>query len=38
MSPNPIAIGIPTGGQFPIVVDMTASVVAEGKIPVDGWF
>ena len=34
MSPNPIAIGIPTGGQFPIVVDMTASVVAEGKIRV----
>jgi uncharacterized oxidoreductase len=46
MSPNPIAIGIPTSGQFPIVVDMTASVVAEGKIRVqknrgekipDGW-
>ncbi len=34
MSPNPIAIGIPTSGQFPIVVDMTASVVAEGKIRV----
>jgi len=34
ISPNPIAIGIPTGGQFPIVVDMTASVVAEGKIRV----
>jgi uncharacterized oxidoreductase len=34
ISPNPIAIGIPTGGQFPIVVDMTASTVAEGKIRV----
>jgi hydroxycarboxylate dehydrogenase B len=34
MSPNPIAIGFPTGNQFPIVVDMTASVVAEGKIRV----
>jgi uncharacterized oxidoreductase len=34
MSPNPVAIGIPTGGDFPIVVDMTASVVAEGKIRV----
>jgi hydroxycarboxylate dehydrogenase B len=46
MSPNPIAIGIPTGGDFPIVVDMTSSTVAEGKIRVyrnrgenipDGW-
>jgi uncharacterized oxidoreductase len=34
MSPNPIAIGFPTGGAFPIVIDMTASVVAEGKIRV----
>jgi uncharacterized oxidoreductase len=34
MSPNPIAIGIPTGEEFPIVIDMTASVVAEGKIRV----
>ncbi len=34
MSPNPIAVGIPTGGDFPVVVDMTASVVAEGKIRV----
>ena len=32
MSPNPVAVGIPTGGEFPIVVDMTTSVVAEGKI------
>ena len=34
MSPNPIAVGIPTGKGFPIVVDMTTSVVAEGKIRV----
>ncbi|NKB70458.1 MAG: Ldh family oxidoreductase [Candidatus Latescibacteria bacterium] len=46
MSPNPLAVGIPTGKGFPIVVDMTSSVVAEGKIRVkrnqgealpDGW-
>ena len=34
MSPNPVAVGVPTGGAFPIVVDMTTSVVAEGKIRV----
>ena len=34
MSPNPVAVGIPTGRAFPIVVDMTSSVVAEGKIRV----
>lgn len=34
MSPNPVAVGIPTGKEFPIVVDMTSSVVAEGKIRV----
>ena len=34
MSPNPIAVGIPTGQTFQIVVDMTSSVVAEGKIRV----
>lgn len=34
MSPNPIAVGIPTGQAFPIVVDLTTSVVAEGKIRV----
>lgn len=34
MSPNPIAVGIPTGGAFPVVVDLTTSVVAEGKIRV----
>ena len=34
MSPNPVAVGIPTGGEFPIVMDMTTSVAAEGKIRV----
>ena len=34
LSPNPLAVGIPTGKGFPIVVDMTSSVVAEGKIRV----
>jgi uncharacterized oxidoreductase len=34
MSPNPLAVGIPSGGRDPIVVDMTTSVVAEGKIRV----
>ena len=34
MSTNPLAIGIPTGGDFPIVVDMATSVVAAGKIHV----
>ena len=34
MSPNPVAVGVPTGGAFPVVVDMTTSVVAEGKIRV----
>ena len=34
MSPNPIAVGIPTGDTLPIIVDMTTSVVAEGKIRV----
>ena len=34
MSPGPIAVGIPTGDEFPIVVDMTTSVVAEGKVRV----
>ena len=32
MSPNPIALGVPTGDDTPIVIDMTTSVVAEGKI------
>ena len=34
MSPNPIAVGIPTGRAFPIIADLTTSVVAEGKIRV----
>jgi LDH2 family malate/lactate/ureidoglycolate dehydrogenase len=29
---NPIAIAIPAGDQFPIVLDMSTSVVARGKI------
>lgn len=29
---NPIAIAIPAGGHFPIVLDMSTSVVARGKI------
>jgi hydroxycarboxylate dehydrogenase B len=34
MSTNPIAIGIPTGGPHPIIIDMATSVVAAGKIHV----
>ncbi len=34
MSTNPLAIGIPTGGECPIVIDMATSVVASGKIHV----
>lgn len=34
LSPSPIAIGVPGGREFPIVLDMTTSVVAEGKIRV----
>ena len=33
-SPNPIAFAVPTGTERPFVVDMTASVVAGGKISV----
>ncbi|MGM0420472.1 MAG: Ldh family oxidoreductase [Bacillota bacterium] len=29
---NPLAIGIPTGSDFPIVIDMATSVVARGNI------
>ena len=32
MSPNPIALGVPNGGDVPIIIDMTTSVVAEGRI------
>ena len=31
LSTNPIAIAVPTGGE-PVLVDMTTSVVAEGKV------
>ncbi|WP_197440189.1 Ldh family oxidoreductase [Polystyrenella longa] len=31
LPPNPIAIGAPTGGEFPLVLDMSASNVAVGK-------
>src|SRR5437868_5080775 len=35
LSPNPIAVGIPTGdADAPFLLDMTTSVVAEGKIRV----
>ncbi len=31
LSPNPLGIGAPTGGPDPLVLDMSASVVAAGK-------
>jgi uncharacterized oxidoreductase len=34
LSPSPIAIAVPGGPDFPIVLDMTTSVVAEGKVRV----
>ena len=34
LSPNPIAAGLPTGDGDPIVVDVTSSVAAEGKVRV----
>jgi len=34
LSPNPIAFAIPTGQGKPIVLDMTSSVCAEGKLRV----
>jgi uncharacterized oxidoreductase len=34
MVTNPIAVGIPTGGDEPIVLDMATSVAAEGKVRV----
>ena len=34
LSPSPIAIAVPGGGDFPIVLDMTTSTTAEGKIKV----
>lgn len=32
LSPNPLAIAAPTGGPFPLSLDMTCSVVAGGKV------
>ena len=32
MAPNPLAIGVPQAGGPPLVLDMTASVIPEGKI------
>ena len=34
LSPNPISFAIPTGGNRPILLDMTSSVCAEGKLRV----
>jgi uncharacterized oxidoreductase len=34
LSPSPIAIAVPGGRDFPIVLDMTTSVTAEGKLRV----
>ncbi len=34
LSPSPLAIAVPGGRDFPIVLDMTTSVVAEGKVRV----
>ena len=34
LSPSPIAIAVPGGNDFQIVLDMTTSVVAEGKVRV----
>ncbi|MGQ9607890.1 MAG: Ldh family oxidoreductase [bacterium] len=34
LSPNPLAIGFPSGVQYPVILDITTAVVAEGKIRV----
>ena len=34
LSPSPVAIAVPGGRDFPLVLDMTTSVVAEGKVRV----
>ncbi|MEZ6045355.1 MAG: Ldh family oxidoreductase [Planctomycetaceae bacterium] len=31
LPPNPLAVGAPTGGEFPLVLDMSASNIAVGK-------
>ena len=34
LSPNPMAIGLPTGADDPVLLDITTAVVAEGKVRV----
>ena len=34
LSPNPMAIGLPTGAADPVLLDITTAVVAEGKVRV----
>ena len=34
LSPDPISFAIPTGGDRPMLLDMTSSSVAEGKLRV----
>ncbi len=34
LSPNPLAVGFPSGSQNPVILDITTAVVAEGKIRV----
>ncbi len=34
LSPNPMAIGLPTGDDVPVLLDITTAVVAEGKVRV----
>ena len=34
LSPNPMAIGLPTGEADPVLLDITTAVVAEGKVRV----
>jgi len=32
LSPNPMAVGVPTGKYEPVILDITTAVVAEGKV------
>ena len=34
LSANPFAVGVPTHGDFPLILDMSACTIAEGKIRV----
>ena len=34
LSPNPMSIGLPTGADDPVLLDITTAVVAEGKVRV----